>query len=332
MADRYDNEPERMHNRDWDRDRERERERGRGDWGREGWRSENYERDRERGEQRGWGSQNRDWELGRSSDWDRGNEGRRYEGRGGEWSRDIPRGGNPGAEGGEIGRGGYDDQWRRSREYQGGGTRYEGHRYPGQYDRYGTQGQWAGGMGSARGDQSGFRNEMGGIGQGGSQGGYRNDQRGYTGLGSEGWGNYGGGMGQYYGRHAGRGPKGYQRSDERIREEINERLTQHPDIDATEIEVVVQGGDVTLTGTVDHRHSKRLAEDVAEGVSGVKDVHNQIRVHHGEHGGHDNREVNVGVAGGTANANLGAQGGSFSSHMVTPDPTQQGKGPGTNKK
>lgn len=314
MADRYDNEPER--NRDWDRDRERER--GRGDWGRETWRSDN-ERDRERG----WGSQNRDWELGRSSDWDRGPERGRYEGRG-EWSRSIPRGGNPGAEGGEIGRG---------REYQGGASRYEGQRYYGQEDRYGTRGQWSGGMGSARGDQSGFRNQMGGIGQGSIEGGYRNDTSGYTGLGSEGWGNYSGGMGQYYGgRHAGRGPKGYQRSDDRIREDINERLTQHPDIDATEIDVVVASGEVTLSGTVDHRRTKRLAEDVAEGVSGVRDVHNQIRVQHAEHGRHDN-EVNVGVAGGTANANFGAQGGSFSSHMVTPDPAgQQSKGPGTNKK
>jgi len=333
MADRYDNEPER--NRDWERERDRERERG------EHWRSENYDRDRERG----WGNQNRDWELGRSSDWDRGNEGRRYEGRQ-DWSRSVPRGGNPGPEGGEIGRG---EQWGRNREFQGGGSRYEANRQYGQFDRYGTQGQWAGGMSSARGDQAGFRNEMGGIGQGGSQGGYRNDQRGYTGLGSEGWGNYSGGMGQYYGRHAGRGPKGYQRSDDRIREDINEHLTQHPDIDATEIDVNVQNGEVTLTGTVDHRHTKRLAEDVAENVSGVREVHNQIRVQHGVHAGYDNREdyregrggrenrdrdrdVNVGVAGGTANANLGAQGGSFSSHMITPDPVPQEKGPGTNKK
>jgi hypothetical protein len=35
---------------------------------------------------------------------------------------------------------------------------------------------------------------------------------------------------------------------------------------------------VTLAGTVDDRQTKREAESIAEGVSGVKDVSNQIRV------------------------------------------------------
>ena len=35
---------------------------------------------------------------------------------------------------------------------------------------------------------------------------------------------------------------------------------------------------MTLTGTVDDRRTKRLAEDIAESISGVKDVTNQIRV------------------------------------------------------
>jgi len=104
---------------------------------------------------------------------------------------------------------------------------------------------------------------------------------GYAGMGSYGAG-YSGGMGTYAGRkngpHAGRAPKGYQRSDERIREEINERLTDHPDIDPSEVEVQVQAGEVTLTGIVEDRNSKRLAEDIADGVSGVRDVNNQIRV------------------------------------------------------
>lgn len=73
---------------------------------------------------------------------------------------------------------------------------------------------------------------------------------------------FGGGMGSH-GRHAGRGPEGYQRSDERIREEIDERLTHHGDMDATEIDVQVQSGEVTLTGTVADRQAKRLAEDIA---------------------------------------------------------------------
>jgi hypothetical protein len=76
----------------------------------------------------------------------------------------------------------------------------------------------------------------------------------------------------------GRGPRGYQRSDERIQEDVCECLTQHGRVDASNIEVTVQGGEVTLTGTVEDRQMKRLAEDLAENVSGVKQVHNQVRI------------------------------------------------------
>ncbi len=78
--------------------------------------------------------------------------------------------------------------------------------------------------------------------------------------------------------YRGRGPKNYQRSDERIREDVCERLTMDHDIDASELEVDVQGGVVTLNGSVNERHAKRLAEDIADSVRGVKDVQNNIRV------------------------------------------------------
>jgi osmotically-inducible protein OsmY len=80
------------------------------------------------------------------------------------------------------------------------------------------------------------------------------------------------------GIHAGRGPRGYQRSDERIREDINDRLTDDGYVDATDIEVVVNNSLVTLTGRVDSREEKRRAEDIADSVSGVTDVSNQLRV------------------------------------------------------
>lgn len=83
------------------------------------------------------------------------------------------------------------------------------------------------------------------------------------------------------GRFMGRGPRNWQRSDERIKEDINERLTEHPDIDASDIEVEVVAGEVTLRGKVDDRHAKRLAEDIAEGVFGVRDVRNEIKVSRG---------------------------------------------------
>jgi len=77
---------------------------------------------------------------------------------------------------------------------------------------------------------------------------------------------------------AGRGPKGYRRSDERIREDISDRLMEHDELDASDIEVAVKDGEATLTGTVDSRWAKRLAEDLAERASGVRDVMNQIKV------------------------------------------------------
>ena len=67
--------------------------------------------------------------------------------------------------------------------------------------------------------------------------------------------------GQEGGGHTGRGPKNYQRSDERIMDDVCERLTRDPDVDATHIEVSVQSGLVTLGGTVTDRQSKRVAEE-----------------------------------------------------------------------
>ena len=82
------------------------------------------------------------------------------------------------------------------------------------------------------------------------------------------------------GPFSGRGPKGYRRSDERIREDVGEALTRDGDLDASEIVVTVEDGEVTLEGTVPDRRSKRLAEDLA-GQRGVRDVHNRLRVERG---------------------------------------------------
>jgi osmotically-inducible protein OsmY len=77
---------------------------------------------------------------------------------------------------------------------------------------------------------------------------------------------------------SGRSPKGYKRSDERIREEVCEILTHHPDVDPSEVDIQVSGSEITLTGTVDNRQEKRLIEDLASSVSGVTEVNNQLRV------------------------------------------------------
>lgn len=76
----------------------------------------------------------------------------------------------------------------------------------------------------------------------------------------------------------GKGPKGYRRSDERIHEDICEILYHHPQIDASEIEVEVKNGVVSLGGSVESRRLKRLTEEVIENCPGIVDIHNQIRV------------------------------------------------------
>ena len=78
--------------------------------------------------------------------------------------------------------------------------------------------------------------------------------------------------------YRGRGPKNYMRSDERISEDVNDRLMEDPYVDASVIEVNIDRCEVILSGTVDSREAKRRAEDIAEGVSGVRNVENRIRV------------------------------------------------------
>ena len=113
-----------------------------------------------------------------------------------------------------------------------------------------------------------------GQGQGAGAGWRRGGRSGRSSWGQGAWG----GRGRQSGQFTGRGPKGYQRSDERIREDVSDRLTEHGDLDASGIEVNVSQGVVTLAGSVDDRWGKRLAEDIAERVSGVHDVMNQLRV------------------------------------------------------
>ena len=99
---------------------------------------------------------------------------------------------------------------------------------------------------------------------------------GYAGTGSYQGGRSQGGFGG--GQHAGRGPSDYRRDDERIREDVCDELTDDSHLDATHIQVKVENGEVTLTGTVTSREQKRRAEDIAEGARGVSDVRNELRV------------------------------------------------------
>jgi hypothetical protein len=74
------------------------------------------------------------------------------------------------------------------------------------------------------------------------------------------------------------GSKNYRRSDERIREDINDALTDDRFVDASHIEVKVNEGEVILSGSVENRTSKRRAEDIAESIRGVKHMENRLKI------------------------------------------------------
>jgi hypothetical protein len=74
------------------------------------------------------------------------------------------------------------------------------------------------------------------------------------------------------------GPKGYQRSDERLREDISERLFGAYHIDSSEVTLEVTGGKVTLEGLVPSRHMKHAIEDMVDACPGVVEIDNRIRV------------------------------------------------------
>jgi|GEM_PF-950071 len=82
----------------------------------------------------------------------------------------------------------------------------------------------------------------------------------------------------YPGGHRGRGPRDSQRSQDRIREDICDRLTDDDWLDASHVQVQVQGNEVILSGTVETREQKRRAEDLVEAISGVRHVENRLRV------------------------------------------------------
>lgn len=78
--------------------------------------------------------------------------------------------------------------------------------------------------------------------------------------------------------YSGIGPQGYRRSDSLIRDEICEILYWDPDVDASNIEVEVSEGIVSLMGEVDSRHAKRMAEAVIENLRGVEDILNRLQI------------------------------------------------------
>lgn len=111
--------------------------------------------------------------------------------------------------------------------------------------------------------------------------------------------------------HRGRGPRDYVRSDARITDDIIDRLTDDDRIDASEILVMVEAGVVTLTGNVPERGMKHRAEDLVADASGVRDVHNRIRV--------DDGSASFGRPGEAVRSGRDQLGSGFSS-SARPDP------------
>ena len=127
---------------------------------------------------------------------------------------------------------------------------YPGHRDFGGHHRYDSHGQ-----------HPGHRD----FGRDESPAAYGRGNRDWSGLG-------------YPGGQRGVGPRDYERTDERIREDVCERLTEHDAIDASNIDVRVTAGVVQLSGDVPRRFMKHLAEDTVAEAVGVKDVENTLRV------------------------------------------------------
>jgi osmotically-inducible protein OsmY len=187
-------------------------------------------------------------------------------------------------------------QFRQSR-FQGGYS--QGGGYARDYD----EGNYDASYGGYSASQHGYGDSWSGYGRGGygSIGGqgFDEDFQGTTnssvlsGAFGQGPGGYGGGYSQglagrggygqgsgYIGQpsHAGKGPKGYTRSDERLKEDISERLTRDPNVDASDIGIDARNGNVTLTGSVADRRTKHYVEDLCEDCYGVQDIDNRLTV------------------------------------------------------
>lgn len=152
------------------------------------------------------------------------------------------------------------------------------------------------------------------------QGGYPSSQQGHVYGRGYGYGSceqggmrsgYGGRERQYdqggsFQSRRGLGPSSYTRSDERIREDLNERLMDDDLVDARNITVEVQNGTVNLSGSVDERWEKHRVEDIADACGGVREVRNNIRVGSGTTPPSPQSDMRTSATTGSGNKNGGA--------------------------
>lgn len=274
----YDRHPdeawsEDIHRGPYDRDEDRRYDDGRRDYD-SGYERRGYDQDDDRDERRDYGYERR--------------YGRGYDA---EFGRGYERG--------------YGRDFATTSQGRGGQSYDEGYTRPGNYDAPLERGTYSPG-GERNFDRNndyrstwGSRDyDRGGIGRG--QDYDRDFERGRgdfsTGEGRPGEGSRRRWDGFGEGPHVGVGPKGYEPNNpERIREDVCERLTRHGHLDARHISIRVEGQEVTLEGEVDSRRAKRLAEDLAVEVRGVRDVHNHLRINR-EGWGENDRNAVAGTA------------------------------------
>jgi hypothetical protein len=272
MADRWDDR-DRGRGERWSDEREYNRDRGR----RSILAGRNWDDDRERDRDRGWGStwgeSSERWRDRDDRGWDRYREGggsltvgRRDFGDTRDYDRDYERRERLMSDrDSERDREG--DRYREDYERHGWGRR----EHFGERDRnYGTSGSapsftGAGGTWSAGHSGAAAHEATGGMSAWSGRDRYEDRQR--------------------RGGFAGRGPKNYRRADDRICEDVNDRLTRNPDVDAGDVDVTVKEGEVTLAGIVHDRDARRQAEDCAWEVWGVREVHNNLKVQSQENRG-----------------------------------------------
>jgi len=67
-------------------------------------------------------------------------------------------------------------------------------------------------------------------------------------------------------------------SNQRIYDEAREGIVRHDHADASDINVRVERGEVTLEGTVPSDREKRMAEEDVQSLPGIQNVHNRLQV------------------------------------------------------
>jgi hypothetical protein len=177
----------------------------------------------------------------------------------------------------------WDEGHGGARAYEGTGSRFGGNYYGGPYAQ--QPDRFRGSVVDSHLSQPGYYGERWGESRFAVEHDRERERGGGMGREGEGFGErmmHGlrDGVRSLFGKTA-KGPKGYKRSDERIHEDVCDRLSHlsvHADVDASDVEVTVKDAEVTLTGSVPERRWKHMIEDTADHVHGVKDVHNQIKV------------------------------------------------------